>query len=392
MPGNKTNNMSSIFFIVLIVLVILLSPNKNDKWKYKRRISGMKSNNSDQFFDQYFIEPKNFYIRIFNTIPCVAYIGNVDINKLFDLVKSGKYGKVTETFQRIYHDWDSDRIRFSKTLFVLENKIVIRMMEDWSDVYFDTGNYDLARIILAEFKTCKAPEKEKDYEINIISLNNNSLDLKTLAIKPTKLDINLYYNDDFKLIDALIQERLTKENDKGIVLLHGLPGTGKTTYLRYLIGNLKKKVMFVSPSVAGNLMNPEFMDLLLDNPNVVLVIEDAENIIMDRKYSSASSVSNLLNISDGLLSDCLNVQIVCTFNSELGLVDNALLRKGRLIARYEFGKLSVDKGRTLSKHLGLSAVINKPMTLAEITNPDDINPEPVKTNVIGFRREMLMEN
>ena len=116
----------------------------------------------------------------------------------------------------------------------------------------------------------------------------------------------------------LIKERLAKENDKGIVLLHGLPGTGKTTYLRYLIGNLKKKVMFVSPSVAGNLMNPEFMDLLLDNPNSVLVIEDAENIIMDRKYSNQSSVSNLLNISDGLLSDCLNVQIICTFNSELG--------------------------------------------------------------------------
>lgn len=139
-------------------------------------------------------------------------------------------------------------------------------------------------------------------------------------------------------------------------------------------------------------MNPEFMDLLLDNPNAVLVIEDSENIIMNRKYSSESSVSNLLNISDGLLSDCLNVQIVCTFNSELGLVDNALLRKGRLIARYEFGKLSIDKARRLSKHLGLSTIINKPMTLAEITNPDDINPEPVKTNVIGFRREVLMEN
>jgi hypothetical protein len=322
-------------------------------------------------------------------VPCAAYIGNVDINKLFDLVKTNKYGKVVEVFQRIYHDWDNDKIRFSKTLFVLGNKIVIRMMEDWSDVYFDTSNYDLATTILTEFKTYKAPEKEKDYEINIISLNNNNLDLKTLSIKPTTLDIDLYYNDDFKAIDTIIKERLCKENDKGIVLLHGLPGTGKTTYLRYLIGNLKKKVMFVAPSVAGNLMNPEFIDLLLDNPNSVLVIEDAENIIKDRRYSSESSVSNLLNISDGLLSDCLNVQIVCTFNSEIGLVDNALLRKGRLIARYEFEKLSIGKARKLNDHLGLKTIINKPMTLAEITNPDDINAEPIKTNVIGFRREVV---
>lgn len=238
----------------------------------------------------------------------------------------------------------------------------------------------------------KAPEKEKDYEINIISLSGNQLDLKTLAIRPTHLDIDLYYNDDFKIIDALIRERLAKENDKGIVLLHGLPGTGKTTYLRYLIGNLKKKVMFVSPSVAGNLMNPEFMDLLLENPNAVLVIEDAENIIMDRKYSSHNSISNLLNISDGLLSDCLNVQIICTFNSNIGLVDNALLRKGRLIARYEFEKLSIEKAIALSNYLGLKNAVTAPMTLAEITNPEDNYQEPTKTNVIGFRREMLMEN
>ena len=42
-----------------------------------------------------------------------------------------------------------------------------------------------------------------------------------------------------------------------------------------------------------------------------------QTIITDRKYSSTSSVSNLLNISDGLLSDFLNVQIVCTFNMRL---------------------------------------------------------------------------
>ncbi len=392
MPDQKQILMGLIISIAIIVFIILVSRDQKNRWKYKRKISKIKSKNSEQFFDQYFIEPKKFYTTIFNTVPCIAYIGNVDINKLFDLVNTNKYGKVLETFQRIYHDWDDDKIRFSKTLFVLENKIVIRLMEAWSDIFFETSNYDLANAILTEFKTCKAPEKEKDYEINIISLSDNQLDLKTLSIKPTILDIDLYYNDDFKAIDAIIKDRLGKENDKGIVLLHGLPGTGKTTYLRHLIGNLKKKVMFVSPSVAGNLMNPEFIDLLLDNPNSVLVIEDAENIIKDRRYSSESSVSNLLNISDGLLSDCLNVQIVCTFNSEIGLVDNALLRKGRLIARYEFGKLSIDKARKLSNHLGLTTEINKSMTLAEITNPDDNNPEPGKINVIGFRRDMVMEN
>jgi hypothetical protein len=378
--------------IVGVLLSLFLRSREMLKMIKIKRRNPFKSKNSDQLFDQYFIEAKVFYMKLFKVVPCVAYIGNVDTNKIFESIQEEKYGMVKDVYQRIYHDWDDDKICFSKAIFVIENKLMVKLADDWLEVYFTTKDYSMANKMLKEFKMLKAPEKEKDYEINIISLSGNQLDLKTLAIKPTPLDIDLYYNDDFKIIDALIRERLAKENDKGIVLLHGLPGTGKTTYLRYLIGTLKKKVMFVSPSVAGNLMNPEFMDLLLDNPNAVLVIEDAENIIMDRKYSSHSSVSNLLNISDGLLSDCLNVQIICTFNSKIGLVDNALLRKGRLIARYEFEKLSVEKAVTLSNHLGLENMVTGPMTLAEITNPEDNYPEPIKTNVIGFRREMLMEN
>jgi len=139
-------------------------------------------------------------------------------------------------------------------------------------------------------------------------------------------------------------------------------------------------------------MNPDFIDILLDNPNSVLIIEDAENIIMDRRYTHNSSVSNLLNISDGLLSDCLSVQLICTFNSELSLVDNALLRKGRLIAKYEFGKLSVEKSNALSRHAGFHNVINEGMTVSEIMNQHEVYTPVPKIEVIGFRRERILNN
>lgn len=343
-------------------------------------------------FGSNYLDIKMLFLNKFNQIPCIAEIDDVNLKEIYKIIKNEKYGVVKNIYQFNDYNWSKNELQYEQTIFELKEKMIVYLGYDDVFIYHLNTQFGKVNSMINEFKNYKAECKEEDFEMNIITISNNSLELKTINITPTELDVDLYYNDDFKVVDATIKERLANEKDKGIVLLHGLPGTGKTTYLRHLIGSLKKKVMFVSPSVASNLMNPEFMDLLIDNPNSVLVIEDAENIIMDRRFSSQSSVSNLLNISDGLLSDCLNVQIICTLNSELSFVDSALMRKGRLIAKYEFGKLDIAKANKLSSHLGLTNTITKPMTLAEITNPDDNHYEAKQHTVIGFRREMVLEN
>jgi hypothetical protein len=71
------------------------------------------------------------------------------------------------------------------------------------------------------------------------------------------------------------------------------------------------------------------------------------------------------------------------------MVDSALMRKGRLIAKYEFGKLGVEKAQRLSSHLGFDRVITKPMTVAEISNQHEKEFETKAIEVIGFRRAVL---
>jgi len=372
---------------LIIAIVPGMSAGLQQLWKRIRIRT--RSGKGIQLFDNTYIEVRALYKLEFNQVPCISFVNNLDAGKVFSYIREGNCGKVIAVYQRNWYNWQMKRQEFSKTIFKLSGRTIIELGDDYAEILFDKNNFDYANKLVAKLIEMKAPAKEQPFEINIITLNSNGLELKQLAIKPGTLDLDMYYNDDFIAVDKIIRDRLAKENDKGIVLLHGLPGTGKTTYLRFLIGNLKKKVLFVSPGVAGNLMNPEFIDLLIDNPNAVLVIEDAENIIMDRKYNSDSSVSNLLNISDGLLSDCLNVQIICTVNSSLNLIDSALLRKGRLIAKYEFGKLDMYKARNLSAYLGLDQEIDRAMTLAEITNPGETFNNAPRAQVIGFRREVM---
>jgi ATP-dependent 26S proteasome regulatory subunit len=110
---------------------------------------------------------------------------------------------------------------------------------------------------------------------------------------------------------------------------------------------------------------------------------------MDRRHNPGSSVSNLLNISDGLLADFLNVQLICTFNSSLTLIDSALLRKGRLIAKYEFGKLDAAQSQRLSTHLGFDTTITRPMTIAEIANQNERQVNTERMEVLGFRSHLM---
>ncbi len=341
-------------------------------------------------FDNSYIEVKHFFVQLFSETPCISFIDHLEVKQVFDYLKAGHAGRLVRIYQRNYFDWQDKGLKFSTTIFHLDNKVLVELGHDYAEILFCHDRFGYANQLIENLQAFKAPEKEQDFEMNIISQSNGEIDLKTLAIKPTVMDLNLYYNDDFLAVDEVIRKRLETDNDKGIILLHGLPGTGKTTYLRHLIGCINKKVLFISPSVAGNLMNPGLVDLLIDNPNSVLIIEDAENIIMDRKFSNNSSVSNLLNLSDGLLSDCLNVQIICTFNSALSTVDSALLRKGRLIAKYEFGKLSVAKAQRLAVHFGNHTIIDKPMTIAEIANPNDKEYKTERTEVIGFRKEQIL--
>ena len=344
---------------------------------------------TNSVFGSHYLSSKALYMYHFNHIPCVCFINHINGEKAFEAVKE-KFGSMIQSVHSYrYHERKKEGTEFNETYLVLNNECVLEFFTGYAEILYHYSATDFVNELIGFLKTFKERQRRKPLEINLIAGNGRNMELKSMEIERTKLDLDLYYEDDFIETDDVIRKRLNRKNDKGIVLLHGLPGTGKTTYLRHLIGKIKKRVLFLSPNVAGSLMDPEFIDLLIDNPNSVVIIEDAENIIMDRRCNPNSSVSNLLNISDGLLADFLNVQLVCTFNNSLTLVDNALLRKGRLIAKYEFGKLSVRKAQRLSDRLGFRNLITKPMTIAEIANPDEKEYTTGKKEVIGFRRELI---
>jgi hypothetical protein len=343
-------------------------------------------------FENGFLYGKALYLYCFNVIPSANYMNNIDGEKAFVMLKEKFPHLIQSVHSYRWYDQQKKEYEFDETFVILNNRCILEFNREYCEMFHDGTQDGFIQECTASMKRFKQRQRRKPLEINLVTSGRNGLELRGLEIKRTQLDLDLYYEDDFKEVNEVICKRLSTSKDKGLVLLHGLPGTGKTTYLRYMIGKIKKKVLFLSPGVAKDIMSPDFVQLMVNNPDSVIIIEDAENIIMDRRHSPQSSVSSLLNIADGLMADFLNVQIVCTFNSPLTMVDTALMRQGRLIAKYEFGKLGVVKAQQLSTYFGFDTQITAPMTVAELAHQQEVKYEPKQVEVMGFRRQETVLN
>ena len=259
---------------------------------------------------------------------------------------------------------------------------------EWSGVTLYHGIIEDPTELEVYKKIMEIPSMEESPKNNLYLTSQGAdgrLFLREFNIKSKiEVDIDLNYNDDFKPIHSLVEERV-KSSDKGIIMFHGIPGTGKTSYVKWFLQNTPKKVIFMPPYLATQLSSPSFINFVADScKDSLLVIEDAEEVLASRSLGGNTAISNLLNITDGLLSDIFNIQILATFNCKISEIDEALKRKGRIIAEYEFKELAVDKAQKLSDKLGFNNQISKPTVLTDVFNQTEQDFKKKEIGRVGF--------
>jgi len=332
------------------------------------------------------------YSQIHNVTPAWIYLTNDVLKKDFFESLMNKMKLPLNSFIATYHynnkksDIGNLWVNFGKIFLYYDgNGFYIVFPPEYRN--FKDEENELG-IVLGIAKQYKAPKIVKN-KIYIVFRGQYGFDKKDFTLKRIKsINIDLNYNEGFDKVSHDIITKLNNKKKTGLVILHGEPGTGKTTYIRYLAGKLRRNIIFISTDMVQHITEPDFIPFLMDNSDAILILEDAESAIQKRDGRSGA-VSNILNLTDGLLSDCLNISIVATFNTETKNIDDALLRKGRLLKAYKFDKLAVDRSKVLMKKVGFDPeAVVKPMTLADIYNyGDDVkgNAEAfTETKKVGF--------
>jgi hypothetical protein len=212
---------------------------------------------------------------------------------------------------------------------------------------------------------------------------------KTAAIPEADLPL-LYGRDMTSWNEDFLQKFNTLKS--GLTILEGPPGCGKTYFIRNLVARHAgtHRFYFMTPDDIGLLGSPEFIGFWSDQRKrftdlqCVLIIEDSEKALRPRANDNRNLVSNLLNYSDGLLGDFMNLQILCTINCKSTELDPALLRPGRLVAHRIFSRLSREEALCLTSSRGLALHgKQEDYSLAEIFNPPVASPKR-EHRVIGF--------
>jgi hypothetical protein len=281
---------------------------------------------------------------------------------------------------------DTKKEKLIKTINSLNSKINVT-------IHYPSFNF------LKNFK--KTYSFLKKYEIknekrNFVSIlmkdQYNDYDFIPLDISVPQIDVSLNYGKSFLDVYDKTLKKL-KNNDKGLYMFHGEPGTGKSSFVKHLTSVVDKEFIFVPTTfVEKFISDPDIFSILVRKKKCILILEDAEKLLISREKQDNEYISTILNLSDGILSDMIQASIILTYNCEETKIDKALKRKGRTMIDYKFDKLSVDDAKKLAKHLNFNDEqinsIKESMSLSQIYNIDDENKlyfEEEKTDrIVGF--------
>ena len=216
-------------------------------------------------------------------VPLHSYISSTFsttefLNDIFDDVKKFYFFKSTTSNL----SKPNTRLSFS-TVFLYKNILFSMGLNQIGVLYNDSSefykNYDFFESICQKYSL----ENNNNGKIKIVMKDASGFYLKDFNVDKTDLDVNLNYNDNFSEVDKNIKNKLAITT-KGIVILHGEKGSGKTNYIRHLIYSLNKRFIFLPSYLCASIGETNFITFLINNcVDSIIIMEDAEDYLKSRE-------------------------------------------------------------------------------------------------------------
>jgi hypothetical protein len=267
---------------------------------------------------------------------------------------------------------------------VIDRKHENSIINEVTFFYKLEDDFETIQEIVEKLNSCTVNfEEDQSNKLSTIALSSTSgLEIEPIDMSEFDLDnFSLYYaKQTGKDINKLIKE--IKKSNKGLSILHGERGTGKTSVINYLASKLDRIVIFIPNNmIEHTINNPEFRKFLKRYSKPVIIIDDCEMLFHEYFTKSNMFSNNLLQMVDGFLSDSMEVNIIAIFNVEdEDEIDHSLLESNNLIRVIEFDYLSTEEAKELSEYLGNNKQYKNKTSVLDIIR----NKKPKESKEFGF--------
>jgi hypothetical protein len=175
----------------------------------------------------------NLFIAHFNCIPNVIEERRINCKKANTRFKETFKAEIKDSYFNKRYFKGNRTSEYDDIFYFLYDDLIVDFDTNYSTVRFLFRKTDITKVekLLLAIKKFRERKERNKPEVSLLYSSAMGIRTKSLEISKPKLNIEDNYNDDFKEIHKTILRRLSKKNDKGLVLLHGKPGTGKTSYI-----------------------------------------------------------------------------------------------------------------------------------------------------------------
>ena len=124
-------------------------------WKYFNR----KTVDLAGLFTGHFLEVKALYAVEFDAVPSVCFIGELDVTQAFAFIKAHYPYDIVTVYQHSYFDHGEQECLFNNTIFVLNDKRMIELGNNYCQVLHQPTQHKWANALiwqLSQFRMVQA--------------------------------------------------------------------------------------------------------------------------------------------------------------------------------------------------------------------------------------------
>lgn len=235
---------------------------------------------------------------------------------------------------------------------------------------------------IQEISDCIVDQVESDIEkINTLEIVGSNLELSPIFFQKSDYTIEtLYSTKSLKRVKKLIKN--IKSLDKGLSIIYGDKGVGKTNLSKYISSKVDRISIYIPINlVESSINNPEFRNFIKKYDRPLLIIDDCEFLYNPIYGKTNYFSSNIIQLVDGFLSDELQLQILLLFNVEDEEdLDDILLDSNSLIDSVEIDYIDAEQSTELSKEIGHNKKYKNSSRLVDVFK----NNSDTKKNNIGL--------